>query len=170
MASFFTPASQKHPDQLTWRIVNSSLLVGRYSPHATRQASDALGKRRKIAAFDLVCSPDWRAEVFIHEKGFNAGDCIGFNAHRNNLGRHFRQRFVRLAMVAHLCPQRSETAICGRVGGILIHLHHFGVLLPCPWYLADESRCTATSLSFSPTKAASVLRMTRKQSKVIRKD
>lgn len=53
VASFFTPASQKHPDQLTWRIVNSSLLVGRYSPHATRQASDALRKRRKIAAFDL---------------------------------------------------------------------------------------------------------------------
>ncbi|MCJ1469682.1 hypothetical protein MMC07_008318 [Pseudocyphellaria aurata] len=53
VASFFTPASQKQPDQLTWRIVNSSLLVGRYRPHPTRQASDAQVKRRKIAAFDL---------------------------------------------------------------------------------------------------------------------
>lgn len=56
MASFFTPASQKQPDQLRWRIVDSSLLVGRYTPHPTCQPNDALVKRRKIAAFDLVCS------------------------------------------------------------------------------------------------------------------
>ncbi len=54
MTSFFTPLSKKEPDQLSWRTVNGSLLVGRCNPHVTDkgQASDA--KRRKIAAFDLV--------------------------------------------------------------------------------------------------------------------
>lgn len=156
MASFFTPASQKHPDQLRWTIVNSSLLVGRYRPHPTCQASDAQGKRRKIAAFDLVCSWHWCAKSIHPRKEIKAGDFTGFNAHRHNLGWYFRQRLVRLAMVAQLCSHRSETAICRRVGRILIQLHHSGVWLPCPWYLADESRCTATSSLFLPTRAASV--------------
>ena len=47
VASFFTPASKKEPDLITWRTVDNSLLVGRYKGPPPR--------RRKIAAFDFVC-------------------------------------------------------------------------------------------------------------------
>ena len=54
ISNFFTPASKKEPEKMTWRIVNESLLVGRYGAHmATLPAKQALGKR-KIAAFDFV--------------------------------------------------------------------------------------------------------------------
>lgn len=41
---------------MTWRIVDNSLLVGKYDPAATKgQGKQGLGvKRRKIAAFDFV--------------------------------------------------------------------------------------------------------------------
>lgn len=50
MASFFTPVSKKEPAQLTWRIINGSLLLGSYKPRSGKP----IAKRRKIAAFDLV--------------------------------------------------------------------------------------------------------------------
>lgn len=54
VASFFTPVSKKEPDQITWRIVNSTLLLAKYNPDVTSHATEPLTKRRKIAAFDLV--------------------------------------------------------------------------------------------------------------------
>ncbi|KAL2857759.1 polynucleotide kinase 3 phosphatase-domain-containing protein [Aspergillus pseudoustus] len=51
-ASFFTPVSKKKPEPITWRIVNSSLVVGKYSTEsATGQKSNS-GKP-KIAVFDF---------------------------------------------------------------------------------------------------------------------
>ncbi len=56
IANFFTPLSQKKPDQITWRIVNHSVLVGKYGPEEPNGERNAghVAKRR-IAAFDLVC-------------------------------------------------------------------------------------------------------------------
>ncbi|KAL6707964.1 DNA kinase/phosphatase Pnk1 [Coniothyrium glycines] len=51
VASFFTPTSKKEPDKMTWRIVNESLLVGRYSPTIAAKASASANRR--IAAFDF---------------------------------------------------------------------------------------------------------------------
>ncbi|KAI4236292.1 MAG: hypothetical protein LQ349_002629 [Xanthoria aureola] len=48
VAGFFTPASKKSPDRTHWRVVNGTLLVGRYSPYDAHPV-----KRRKIAAFDF---------------------------------------------------------------------------------------------------------------------
>jgi bifunctional polynucleotide phosphatase/kinase len=52
VTNFFKPASQKDPDKLTWRIVNDSLVIGRYNPepqpHRPRKELPI-----KIAAFDL---------------------------------------------------------------------------------------------------------------------
>lgn len=61
VASFFTPASKKEPEKVSWqeRSANDdtppTLLVGRYSP-SKQPAQDRLAekKRRKVAAFDLV--------------------------------------------------------------------------------------------------------------------
>ncbi|KAF2018169.1 PNK3P-domain-containing protein [Aaosphaeria arxii CBS 175.79] len=50
VANFFTPASKKEPEKMTWRIVNESLLIGRYN--AAAQLIPKAG-RRKIAAFDF---------------------------------------------------------------------------------------------------------------------
>ncbi|KAF2418763.1 putative DNA 3'-phosphatase Tpp1 [Tothia fuscella] len=53
VSNFFKPASQKEPEKVTWRIVDGSLLVGRY--HVEGQSSEnkvKVGKRR-IAAFDF---------------------------------------------------------------------------------------------------------------------
>ena len=50
VASFFTPASKKEPDRLSWRVVDESLLIGTYRPCSEKPCT----KRSKIAAFDLV--------------------------------------------------------------------------------------------------------------------
>jgi bifunctional polynucleotide phosphatase/kinase len=52
-SSFFTPASKKKPESIAWRIVNNSLIVGKFSPESNqeRKASD----KPRIAAFDFVC-------------------------------------------------------------------------------------------------------------------
>ena len=51
MASFFTPISKKEPEQLTWRVVNDSLLIGRYGEATAVQS--ATKKPRRVAAFDF---------------------------------------------------------------------------------------------------------------------
>ncbi|KAL2828693.1 polynucleotide kinase 3'-phosphatase [Aspergillus cavernicola] len=50
--SFFTPASKKIPEPITWRIVNNSLVVGKYSADPNRDQKRATG-RLKVAAFDF---------------------------------------------------------------------------------------------------------------------
>ncbi|KAH6639531.1 polynucleotide kinase 3 phosphatase-domain-containing protein [Boeremia exigua] len=51
VASFFTPASKKEPEKMTWRIVKNSLLIGRQNTVTAVQASRS--PRRRIAAFDF---------------------------------------------------------------------------------------------------------------------
>jgi bifunctional polynucleotide phosphatase/kinase len=56
--NFFTPSSQKLKDEkLSWRIVDGSLIVGRYRPTASTANGQAeattLTGRKKIAAFDF---------------------------------------------------------------------------------------------------------------------
>jgi bifunctional polynucleotide phosphatase/kinase len=59
VANFFTPTSQKPKDKTIWTErapdddTLATLLVGRYQPD--KKESEPLSKRRKIAAFDLVC-------------------------------------------------------------------------------------------------------------------
>ncbi|KAJ5894348.1 hypothetical protein N7495_006039 [Penicillium taxi] len=50
-ASFFTPASQKKPNPLTWRVIGSSVVIGKYTPE--KQGPISQGKLQKVAAFDL---------------------------------------------------------------------------------------------------------------------
>lgn len=52
MSAFFTPASKKHPEKITWRILNNSLIVGKYTPDESSKVDD--GSKRRVAAFDLV--------------------------------------------------------------------------------------------------------------------
>ncbi|XHG05288.1 hypothetical protein AWENTII_008527 [Aspergillus wentii] len=54
VSSFFTPASQKKPEPITWRILNNSLVIGKYAGQKTDVKQDV---KRKIAAFDLVRFP-----------------------------------------------------------------------------------------------------------------
>ncbi|KAF2441653.1 PNK3P-domain-containing protein [Karstenula rhodostoma CBS 690.94] len=51
VANFFTPLSKKEPDQMAWRVVNDSLLIGRY--RAAAHLPKATNAKRKIAAFDF---------------------------------------------------------------------------------------------------------------------
>ncbi|KAI4257989.1 MAG: hypothetical protein L6R42_005354 [Xanthoria sp. 1 TBL-2021] len=54
VAGFFTPASKKSPDRTHWRVVDGTLLLGRYRPYEPSGSDDAQPvKRRKIAAFDF---------------------------------------------------------------------------------------------------------------------
>ncbi|KAL8849946.1 MAG: hypothetical protein Q9221_005052 [Calogaya cf. arnoldii] len=54
VAGFFTPASKKGPNPTQWRVINGTLLVGRYKPHEPSGSSKPQpSKRRKIAAFDF---------------------------------------------------------------------------------------------------------------------
>ncbi|KAF2467058.1 PNK3P-domain-containing protein [Lindgomyces ingoldianus] len=53
VANFFTPASKKEPEKMSWRIVNSSLLIGRYNPSAASQSPKPFRSGRKIAVFDF---------------------------------------------------------------------------------------------------------------------
>jgi bifunctional polynucleotide phosphatase/kinase len=51
VATFFKPASHKAPDKLIWRIVNNSLIIGRYDPSEAPKPPRTLPI--KVAAFDL---------------------------------------------------------------------------------------------------------------------
>ncbi|KAL8978851.1 MAG: hypothetical protein Q9205_005670 [Flavoplaca limonia] len=54
VAGFFTPASKKSPDRTHWRVVNGTLLAGRYRPQEPPGSEDTQPvKKRKIAAFDF---------------------------------------------------------------------------------------------------------------------
>ncbi|MCJ1434921.1 hypothetical protein MMC27_004291 [Xylographa pallens] len=55
VATFFTPTSKKDPDQITWRIINSTLLHGKHRPKSDNilDCGDH-PKKRKVAAFDFV--------------------------------------------------------------------------------------------------------------------
>ncbi|KAJ5709949.1 Polynucleotide kinase 3 phosphatase [Penicillium malachiteum] len=50
-ASFFAPTSQKKPKPISWRIVGTELVVGKYTPQKTSDTTAE--KNRKIAAFDM---------------------------------------------------------------------------------------------------------------------
>lgn len=50
-ANFFTPASQKKPEPIKWRILGTSLIIGKYTPE--KYVQNLSEKNRKIAAFDL---------------------------------------------------------------------------------------------------------------------
>ncbi|KKZ64652.1 hypothetical protein EMCG_09434 [[Emmonsia] crescens] len=52
VANFFTPLSQKKPEQVTWRIVNNSCIIGKYHQEQALEAIKS-GLKRRIAAFDL---------------------------------------------------------------------------------------------------------------------
>ena len=54
--SFFTPASKKEPDQVTWSVIHDTLLLGRSQIPSKRNSTltEDQEKRRKVAAFDLV--------------------------------------------------------------------------------------------------------------------
>lgn len=54
-ANFFTPLSQKKPDPISWRIVDKTLVVGKYTSDAKTKPASTENKQR-IAAFDLVSS------------------------------------------------------------------------------------------------------------------
>lgn len=51
-ANFFTPASQKKPEPIKWRVLGTSLIVGKFIPENHSQILSQ--KDRKVAAFDLV--------------------------------------------------------------------------------------------------------------------
>ena len=68
VASFFTPTSKKkqEPEQISWRIIGGSLVVGKYSIAAVTNDNDNAASenernngngngKRKVAVFDLVC-------------------------------------------------------------------------------------------------------------------
>ncbi|KAF2692285.1 PNK3P-domain-containing protein [Lentithecium fluviatile CBS 122367] len=52
VASFFTPLSKKEPEQMTWRTVHDTLLIGRHTPPSAASVAQTRAKQ-KIAAFDL---------------------------------------------------------------------------------------------------------------------
>ncbi|OQD70035.1 hypothetical protein PENDEC_c027G02805 [Penicillium decumbens] len=49
--NFFTPASQKRPEPIRWRVLGTSLVVGKFTPEKHPQRPQE--KDRKVAAFDL---------------------------------------------------------------------------------------------------------------------
>ncbi|KAF7715498.1 Uncharacterized protein PECH_007022 [Penicillium ucsense] len=52
VANFFTPASQKKPEAITWRVLGTSLVVGKYAP-STSVAHSISERAQKVASFDL---------------------------------------------------------------------------------------------------------------------
>lgn len=50
VANFFKPASQKDPEKVTWKVIENTLLYGKYD----KADSFAADRPRKVAAFDFV--------------------------------------------------------------------------------------------------------------------
>ena len=98
VASFFTPISKKKPEKITWRVVNKSLIAGKYTSgpaveNAQTQSKSA--KRRKVAAFDLVCAlitaSAWIFMLY--------ADCAGLDIDSYSLRQPIRKRRLWLEMV-----------------------------------------------------------------------
>lgn len=56
VANFFKPTSEKEkePEKVSWKIIDDSLLIGKYQlSEARKDVTQRLGKR-KVAAFDFV--------------------------------------------------------------------------------------------------------------------
>ncbi|KAF2256368.1 PNK3P-domain-containing protein [Trematosphaeria pertusa] len=53
VANFFTPLSKKEPEKMTWRVLNDSLLIGRYGAAPCTQSAKVIKGKQKIAAFDF---------------------------------------------------------------------------------------------------------------------
>ncbi|KAJ5585232.1 Polynucleotide kinase 3 phosphatase [Penicillium hispanicum] len=51
VANFFAPTSQKKPEPITWRVIGTSAIIGKYVPE--NKAQNQPDKERRIAAFDL---------------------------------------------------------------------------------------------------------------------
>ena len=86
IATFFTPTSKKEPEKINWRILNSTLLIGKYTPKTVDKSAEPASKRRKVAAFDLV-SPSTDPECHVKAEFFLTHICgaVGFNTHTNNI-------------------------------------------------------------------------------------
>ena len=54
VSSFFTPASKKDPERITWRIINESLLCVNSQADVANTTNAPPLQKTKIAAFDLV--------------------------------------------------------------------------------------------------------------------
>ena len=54
VSSFFTPASKKDPERITWRIINESLLFANSQTDVADTTNAPPLQKTKIAAFDLV--------------------------------------------------------------------------------------------------------------------
>jgi hypothetical protein len=107
VANFFTPASQKEPETMTWRVLNNSLLVGRYKLEISSLGSETIPpKRRKIAAFDFVKSSPSHYHYPRH-----IDSSTGLYTYTNFLRQRFWKRCYGLAMVAYQCSQRVEEAL-----------------------------------------------------------
>ncbi|KAK2808825.1 hypothetical protein FQN50_004301 [Emmonsiellopsis sp. PD_5] len=53
-SNFFTPLSRKKPEQIGWRVVHNSCVIGRYGKDkSTLKLGPTIGSRRRVAAFDL---------------------------------------------------------------------------------------------------------------------
>ncbi|RLL94541.1 hypothetical protein CFD26_104270 [Aspergillus turcosus] len=74
VASFFTPTSQKKPEKITWRVVNNSVVIGKYTTDPGDQP--ARREKAKVAAFDLV-SPagftKFEDKLTTHDAGLHFG-------------------------------------------------------------------------------------------------
>lgn len=57
VSNFFTPASQKKSGPITWRLIGTSVVIGKYSPEGYTQVLPK--ENRRIAAFDLVMLCSW---------------------------------------------------------------------------------------------------------------
>ena len=79
VANFFTPLSKKEPEKMSWRIVNNSLLVGRYA--ASTAYSVAKGQT-KIAAFDFVST---HTDLVLHHHRLTF-DTVGLNINHVRIG------------------------------------------------------------------------------------
>lgn len=64
VSQFFTPVSKKEPEQVTWRIINESLLFASHEPNLDLKNNTPPEKRRRIAAFDLVCMMSLRSQIY----------------------------------------------------------------------------------------------------------
>ena len=63
LTTFFTPASQKPPEKMSWQVVDTTLLVGRYANDGPGEGQEPAAVPRKVAAFDLVSLGRWNVSV-----------------------------------------------------------------------------------------------------------
>lgn len=140
VAAFFTPTSKKKPEPITWRVIDNSLVVGKYAHPEERRRPPSSGKQ-KVAAFDLVseCHGLTYSTCRVWELAANVRTCFfffrcaGLDVDNDCLWTHVCDESNGLEVVGSGCAAQTASAA---FRGVCIYVYSWANPLCEQWLIS----------------------------------